>query len=89
MGGSAGLPPAAALRAATVNAARALGVGDDLGTGKLADLVVLRDDPLDDVRNTREPRLVIKGGHVYLPDGLLESVQGTLGPEGPGELENW
>lgn len=88
----AGLPPAAALRAATLNAARALGVDDDLGTlepGKLADAVVLRDDPLEDIRNTRGPRLVIKGGHVHRPAELLESVEGTLGPEGPDELESW
>lgn len=88
----AGLPPAAALRAATLNAARALGVEDDLGTleaGKLADLVVLQDDPLDDIRNTRDPRLVIKGGHVHRPGELLGRAEGTLGPEGPDDLENW
>lgn len=88
----AGLPPAAALRTATVNAARALGVEDELGTievGKLADLVVLRGDPLDDIRNTRDPRLVIKGGEIYDPGELLGSVEGELGPSGPDELEEW
>lgn len=88
----AGLPPAAALRTATVNAARALGVEDELGTievGKLADLVVLTGDPLDDIRNTRDPRLVIKGGEIYDPGELLGSVEGELGPSGPDELEDW
>jgi imidazolonepropionase-like amidohydrolase len=51
----AGLTPAQVLRAATIDAARALGV-DDIGRltpGAWADVVVLDRDPLDDVRNTR------------------------------------
>lgn len=88
----AGLPPAGALRTATVNAARALGVEDELGTieaGKRADLVVLRGDPLDDIRATRDPRLVVVGGRVHRPRELLASVEGKLGPHGPDELEEW
>jgi imidazolonepropionase-like amidohydrolase len=44
----AGIPPAAVLKMATINAARALRVSDTLGTieaGKLADLVVVRGNP--------------------------------------------
>jgi imidazolonepropionase-like amidohydrolase len=51
----AGLTPAQVLRAATIDAARTLGV-DDIGRltpGAWADVVVLDRDPLDDVRNTR------------------------------------
>ena len=52
----AGLTPAAALQAATLNNALALRQQDFLGSitaGKFADLVLLSDNPLDDIRNTR------------------------------------
>jgi len=61
----AGLPPLEVLRAATANAARALGRGDSLGTlapGKRADLVVLARDPVADIRNTRSIERVYRGG---------------------------
>ena len=60
---SAGLSPLEALRAATVNGARAIGLQDSLGTiapGKIADLVVLRGDPSRDIRNTQTVTMVIK-----------------------------
>lgn len=63
-----GLSPADALESATRDAARALGAQSSLGTleaGKLANLVVLRADPLADIRNTRSVQLVIKRGRVY------------------------
>ncbi|MCZ6596793.1 MAG: amidohydrolase family protein [Planctomycetota bacterium] len=88
----AGIPPAAALRFGTINGARALGKGELLGTiepGKLADLFVIEGDPLADIRNTRNVRLVVKAGVVYDPAALLESVQGTIGPQGPDEVEAW
>ena len=53
----AGIPPAAALKIATINGARALGVSDKLGTievGKLADLFVINGNPLADIKNTRQ-----------------------------------
>jgi imidazolonepropionase-like amidohydrolase len=78
----AGLPPAAALRAGTINGARALGVGDRLGsieTGKWADLFVVRGNPLDDIRNTHNVRMVMKAGVLYDPQELLASVVGKLG----------
>ncbi len=52
----AGVSPAAALRMATLDSARILGQPDDLGEvapGRRADLLVLRDNPLEDIRNTR------------------------------------
>jgi len=88
----AGLPPAQVLRIATINGARALGVDDRLGTveeGKLADLVILRGNPLEDIRATREPRWVVRGGVLYDPEALLDSVRGRLGPSGPDEHEAW
>ena len=60
-----GFTPAAAIRAATAVAARALGIEKTHGTiapGFAADLVVLAADPLADIRRTREIVLVIKSG---------------------------
>ena len=88
----AGIPPAAALKAGTINGARAMNVGTMLGTleaGKLADLIVVRGNPLEDIRHTRDIRLVVKAGRVYDPTALLESVTGTLGPAGPDEADWW
>lgn len=87
-----GLPPAAVLRIATINGARALGAGDRLGTiepGKLADLVIIHGNPLADIRNTRHARLVVKAGVLYDARELLQSVLGTIGPHGPDEVEAW
>jgi imidazolonepropionase-like amidohydrolase len=42
-------------------------VGHDLGTievGKLADLIVVRENPLDDIDNVRTLQLVFKGGRL-------------------------
>jgi imidazolonepropionase-like amidohydrolase len=88
----AGVPAAAALRAATINGARALGVSDRLGTieaGKYADLFVVRGDPLADIRVTRDVALVMRGGETYRPAELLESVRGRLGPRGDADADWW
>lgn len=55
------------LLAATKNAAAVCGVADDLGTvevGKLADLIVVAANPLEDINNVRQLRLVLKEGRV-------------------------
>jgi hypothetical protein len=70
----AGLTPAQALRAATLDAARAFGWERDLGSveaGKLADLVVLEASPLADVRNMARIRAVVKNGVARRPEELL------------------
>lgn len=83
---SIGIPPAAALKIATINGARALGVGSLLGTvepGKFADLFVIKGNPLADITNTRHVQLVMKAGFVYDPRALLDKAIGKIGPNGP------
>ncbi|MEX1182036.1 MAG: amidohydrolase family protein [Gemmatimonadota bacterium] len=88
----AGIPAAAVLKIATINGARALGVDDRLGTleaGKLADLVILSGNPLDDIRNTRNVHTVVKHGMVYDSREILDSVKGTIGPKNAADEVNW
>lgn len=86
----AGIPEAAALRFATINAARALGMDDDLGTieaGKIADLVILAGNPLEDIRSSRRVQMVLMDGVSYDPEALLAAMEGMIGPTGPEELD--
>ncbi len=88
----AGIPNAVALRAGTINAARAFGVDERLGTveaGKYADLYVVRGDPPTEIRDTRRGLYVLRGGTVYRPDALLESVRGRMGPTGSDDADWW
>jgi len=88
----AGIPPAAVLKAATINGASALGVDDKLGSieaGKLADLVVVSGNPLDDIKTARNVRYVIRDGVVHVPEELLQSAEGKIGPAGPDDHADW
>ncbi len=88
----AGIPNIDVIRIGTINGARALGVSDRLGTieaGKLADFFVVRGNPLEDIRHTRDVRMVIKAGEVFDPEELLEEVVGTIGPKGPEDEAVW
>jgi imidazolonepropionase-like amidohydrolase len=63
----AGLTPLQAIRSATLNAARTIGVDSIRGTiapGRVADLVLLDANPAEDIANTRRIRMVIKDGQV-------------------------
>jgi len=62
-----GMSPAEALRAATVGAADLLGLGAEIGSlevGKAADVVAVPGNPLQDIRSTEHPLLVVKGGAI-------------------------
>jgi imidazolonepropionase-like amidohydrolase len=68
-----GLSPLQALQAATVNPARALGRDGTSGSvdiGKVADLVVLSANPLEEIGNVRKIRLVVLRGRVIGRPGL-------------------
>ena len=72
----AGFAPIDVLRMATERAADQVGAGADLGTlapGKLADIVLLDRDPLENIRNTQSIWQVVKGGFVYDPAKLRPS----------------
>jgi hypothetical protein len=65
---SGGLSNHDALRAATIYGAEAIGMDKDLGSleaGKLADVLVLDQNPLDNIRNSNSIRYVMKNGRLY------------------------
>jgi len=64
----AGLSPMQALQTATYNPAKCLGKLDSMGTverGKVADLVLLDADPLQDISNTKRIAAVVVGGKIF------------------------
>ncbi len=72
-----GLSPLEVLSAATVNPAKMLGLADRIGTvevGKIADLVVVRDDPLIDMEQAmRSLQYTIRAGVARTPDAWMAS----------------
>jgi imidazolonepropionase-like amidohydrolase/Tol biopolymer transport system component len=75
-----GWTPLQALQAATVMPAKTLGMDRDLGSlepGKLADLVVLDANPLENIRNSDKVRSVMLGGRLYDAATLNEQVTGS------------
>ena len=72
---SGGMKPMDALRVATIYGAESIGLSKELGSleaGKLADLIVLDANPLDDIKNTNTIRYVVKNGRVYEGSTLNE-----------------
>lgn len=64
----AGFTPMEALQTATSNPARFLGMEARLGSvepGKIADLVLLSANPLEDIRNTRKISIVVANGRLF------------------------
>jgi imidazolonepropionase-like amidohydrolase len=71
-----GMPPLKAIQAATLVDAELLGWQDRIGSveaGKLADMIAVEGNPLQDIGAVRRVRFVMKGGDVFLP------------PPGPGK----
>ena len=69
-----GLSPIEAIRSATSTAAQALGLAGEVGRlepGFVADVLVVRGDPLADLRALEAPLLVVQGGAVTVRDGCL------------------
>jgi len=67
-----GMSPLAAIQAGTLNAADLLGLSARVGAlepGKLADLIAVRGDPLQDVKTLQHVRFVMKAGVTYKQDG--------------------
>lgn len=83
--GASALGNMGALEVASLHGARFLGADKDLGSievGKLADLMVLNKNPLDNIRNTIDMQYVMKGGMLY--DGMsLDQIWPRAVPFGP------
>ncbi len=62
-----GMSPLHALQTATINSAKLLGVDDrgELKPGKLADIIAVDGNPLDDIAAMEEVRFVMKGGKIF------------------------
>jgi imidazolonepropionase-like amidohydrolase len=74
----AGLTPMEVIQAATQNGAELLGRADEFGTiepGKRADLLILAENPLDDILNTRTLEMVISEGRVVDRQALLDDLR--------------
>src|SRR5262249_25011135 len=87
-----GIPPVGVLQAATIYGARGVGVGDQLGSievGKIADLVIVNGNPLQNITAARDVRMVMKAGQLYDPKALLDAAVGKIGPAGPSEDSAW
>lgn len=83
-----GMSPLQAIRSATLNGAEHLGMDKELGsleTGKLADMIILDANPLEDIRNTEKISHVIINGRVYDAATMNE----TISREKPRGLFWW
>ena len=87
-----GIPAGQALRIGTINGAQALGIDDKHGSievGKSADLFVVRGNPLQDIRRTRQVQQVMTRGSLHKASDLLNSIKGSLGPKNESEAGDW
>jgi Tol biopolymer transport system component len=78
---SGGMSNHDALKVATIKGATAIGLDKDLGSiepGKLADIVILDKNPLENIRNTNSVKYVIKDGRMY-DAGTMDEIYPTPG----------
>jgi imidazolonepropionase-like amidohydrolase len=71
-----GMTPLQAIRCATMNGASYLGMDKEIGsleTGKLADLIVLNENPLIDIRNSEKIKYVMINGRLYDAESMNET----------------
>jgi len=83
---AAGLEPRFAIEAATTNASLALKLSDRLGelsAGRLADIVVVNENPFANIKTLREPAIVLRHGKLY----RVEELQKRLQPHRRAERE--
>jgi imidazolonepropionase-like amidohydrolase len=74
-----GMSPMQALQAATIDPARHLGLAHDLGSiesGKLADLLIVDGNPLENIRVTDHIAYVVLNGRIYEGGTLAEKISG-------------
>jgi len=75
-----GMAPAAALQAATINAATEMRWRNDVGSitkGKFADVVAVSGDPIADISETERVKFVMKGGEVFRNDYAPSTIGAT------------
>ncbi|WP_235562797.1 amidohydrolase family protein [Brevundimonas sp. Root1423] len=90
-----GMAPIDIIRAGTLNGARSLGLDRDIGSlepGKLADMVILNANPLDNIRNTTSIAFTVANGRVY--DSGMNEIAPRQRPRAPfwfadGGSEGW
>ncbi|KQZ68322.1 amidohydrolase [Rhodanobacter sp. Root561] len=78
----AGFAPVQAIQIATLNGARFMGVDKEIGSidvGKTADLVLVKGNPADNIKDIENVVLVFKDGLGYDPAKLVEAANGTVG----------
>ena len=87
-----GIPEADAILIGTINGAKTLRIDNQFGTiekEKIADLVIVEGNPLENIRNTRNVLQVVRAGKVHEAAKLLDSVKGKLGPKDESEVDDW
>jgi len=75
---NSGLTPAQSLQTSIVNGPGFFGLEDYYGSlekGKIPDIIILKKNPLEDIKNTRSIKSIIKNNKIYTPGNLLKTVQ--------------
>ncbi|WP_047245047.1 amidohydrolase family protein [Maribacter thermophilus] len=78
---AAGIPPLDALRTSTFNGAKFLKKDNDYGTiskGKIADIVLLNSNPLEDITSTKDIFMVLKKGKPYTKENLDDLLKSAI-----------